>query len=208
MTLEQLRQKLSYQALLLAGFALLASALLGLADLNTKDAIKQRLAEDLQASLEQVIPKTYYDNDLLANKIIIVSKDDNIGADETLVYVARKQGKVSAVSFMLKALNGYSGTISLIMGIDVDGNILGVRVISHAETPGLGDKIELSKDDWVLSFNGHSLQNLSVKQWKVKKDGGVFDQFSGATITPRAVVGSVYQGLNFFKKHKAELVNH
>ncbi len=208
MNLETLRGKLSYQALLLAGFALLASALLGFADLGTKDAIAQRLAEDLQASLEQVVPKKYYDNNLLENKIIVPSKGENLGADETLVYVARKQGKVSAVSFMLKALNGYSGTISMIMGIDVDGNILGVRVISHAETPGLGDKIELSKADWILDFNGHSLNDLTIKQWKVKKDGGVFDQFSGATITPRAVVGSVYLGLKFFKKHKAELINH
>lgn len=208
MNLETLRGKLSYQALLLAGFALLASALLGFADLGTKDAIAQRLAEDLQASLEQVVPKKYYDNNLLESKIIVPSKDEGLGADETLVYVARKQGKVSAVSFMLKALNGYSGTISMIIGIDVEGNILGVRVISHAETPGLGDKIELSKADWILDFNGRSLDGLSVTQWKVKKDGGVFDQFSGATITPRAVVGSVYLGLKFFEKHKAELVNH
>lgn len=206
MNLEQLRSKLSYQTLLLAGFALLASALLGFADLKTHDEIVLRLAEDLQKSLEQVIPKKYYDNDLLEDKLIIASKDEGIGTDETTVYVARKDGKVSAVSFMLIASGGYSGDISLIMGIDKEGQILGVRVISHAETPGLGDKIEVEKSDWILDFNGRSLQNVRVEQWQVKKDGGEFDQFSGATITPRAVVHAVYKGLRFFEQHRAELI--
>ena len=85
--------------------------------------------------------------------------------------------------------------------------MLGVRVISHTETPGLGDKIEVTKSTWILSFNGPSLQNLSIEEWAVKKDGGTFDQFSGATITPRAVVNAVYRGLQFFKKHQAELLD-
>ena len=204
--LEQLKTRISYQSLLLAGFALLASALLGFADYNTRDVIKLRMEEDLRASLAEVIPASLYNNNMLEDIVIVASKEDKLGADETSVYMARMDGKVSAVSFRLQALGGYSGAISLIMGVDKEGNVLGVRVISHAETPGLGDKIEVSKSSWILSFNGYSLGNLSVDQWAVKKDGGKFDQFSGATITPRAIVNAVHQGLEFFKNHQAELL--
>lgn len=197
--LKKLRGNLTYQALLLGGFCLLGSALLSFGDVKTKDAIELRLAEDLKASLQQVIPQQYYDNDLLKDTLLIDS--------ETLVYLAKKDGKVSAVAFMVTTNRGYSGAIKSIIGIDKDGQVLGVRVITHAETPGLGDKIEEAKSDWILSFNGHSLTDLIEAQWKVKKDGGTFDQFSGATITPRAVVGSVYEGLQFFNQHRDELLN-
>ena len=92
------------------------------------------------------------------------------------------------------------------MGMDKDGAVLGVRVVAHAETPGLGDKIERGKSDWILSFDGRSLSNTSSERWRVKKDGGDFDQFAGATITPRAVVHGVESGLKFFQRHKAELL--
>jgi electron transport complex protein RnfG len=198
MKLEQLRGKLAYQTLLLGGFCLLGSALLSFGDIKTHDVIATRLAEDLKASLEQVIPAEYYDNDLLKDTLLINS--------ETLVYLAKKDGKVNAVAFMVTTNSGYSGAIKSIIGIDQQGQVLGVRVIAHAETPGLGDKIEEAKADWILSFNGHSLTDLTESQWKVKKDGGTFDQFSGATITPRAVVGSVYQGLQFFARHREALL--
>lgn len=205
-TFTELKTRISYQALLLAGFALVTSALLGVADFNTRDVINLRLEEDLRASLAEVVPQAMYDNNLLQDTVIIDSSRDALGADETQVYIGRKEGKVNAVSFRLIAPGGYSGTINLIMGIDKNAKVLGVRVISHAETPGLGDKIEVSKSNWILNFEGQSLQNLTIEQWAVKKDGGMFDQFSGATITPRAVVKAVYQGLKFFKNHQAELL--
>ena len=92
------------------------------------------------------------------------------------------------------------------MSVSRDGSIMGVRVIAHAETPGLGDKIEVAKDAWIRTFSGLSLDNQTTQQWAVKKDGGAFDQFSGATITPRAVVHAVHQGLNYFKTHRAEIL--
>jgi electron transport complex protein RnfG len=95
----------------------------------------------------------------------------------------------------------------MIVGIDRDGNILGVRVLSHKETPGLGDKIEVVKSPWILSFVGRSLDNLTVTQWAVKKDGGVFDQFAGATITPRKSVQATYRSLQLFKAYQAQLIN-
>ena len=93
------------------------------------------------------------------------------------------------------------------MGLDSNGEILGVRVISHTETPGLGDKIEIKKSKWILSFNGKSLDNVTYSEWNVKKDGGIFDQFSGATITPRKVVLAIKRGLEFYKSHREELLN-
>lgn len=204
--LEQLRPQLRYQAGILAGFALAAALLLGIADLATRGVIQTRLEEDLKASLEEVVPAELYDNNLLSDILTVPSSDANLGAAETVVYLAKKQGVVNAVSFKLAAPDGYAGPISLVMGVDKNGEILGVRVIAHVETPGLGDKIEISKSKWVLSFNGKSLNNLTVEQWAVKKDGGVFDQFAGATITPRKVVQAIKRGLDFYRLHQAELL--
>lgn len=204
--LERLRPQLHYQAGILAGFALAAALLLGLADLATRGVIQTRLAEDLKASLEEVVPAALHDNDLLADTLNLSSADANLGAANTLVYLAKKQGVVNAVCFKFVAPDGYAGPISLVMGIDRNGEILGVRVIAHVETPGLGDKIEISKSRWVLSFNGKSLDNLSVEEWAVKKDGGAFDQFAGATITPRKVVQAIKRGLAFYQQHQAELL--
>jgi len=204
--LERLRPQLKYQAGVLAGFALLGSLLLGVADFATRDVIKLRLEEDLKASLEEVVPADLYDNDLLADTVSLPSAEANIGAEQTTVYLAKKQGQFAAACFKFVAPDGYAGPIYLVMGVDKNGEILGVRVISHVETPGLGDKIELSKSKWALSFNGKSLDNLSVTQWAVKKDGGVFDQFAGATITPRKVVQAIKRGLEFYRSHQQQLL--
>jgi len=118
MSLTELKTRISYQTLLLAGFALLASALLGLADYNTRDVIKLRLEEDLRASLAEVIPDSFYDNNLLEDTVYIASKEDKLGTDQMMVYLGRKNGKVNAVSFRLVASGGYSGPINLIMGVD------------------------------------------------------------------------------------------
>ncbi len=204
--LEKLRPQLHYQTGVLAGFALVAALLLGMADLVTRDVIQLRLEEDLKAKLEEVIPTEMHDNDLLFDTVTLPSADANLGAAETIVYLAKKQGDVNAVCFKFVAPDGYAGAISLVMGIDKNGEILGVRVISHTETPGLGDKIEISKSKWILSFNGKSLDNVSFEQWAVKKDNGIFDQFSGATITPRKVVLAIRRGLEFYKANQATLL--
>ncbi|WAK01302.1 electron transport complex subunit RsxG [Methylobacter sp. YRD-M1] len=204
--LERLRPRLEFQTGVLAGFALIASLLLGITHCSTHDAIQQRLNEDLQKSLAEVVPSTLHDNDLLQDTVTVPSAEDNLGANETTVYIARKAGQVSAVCFKLAAPDGYSGIINMVIGINRDGEVLGVRVINHAETPGLGDKIEIAKSSWILDFNGRSLLGLTDAQWAVKKDGGVFDQFAGATITPRAVVKTVHRGLQFFNRHRNELI--
>ena len=204
--LERLRPRLEFQTGVLAGFALLASMLLGVTNCSTKGTIERRLAEDLQKSLEEVVPAALHDNDILQDTVTIPSAEYNIGSGETTVYIARKAGQITAFCFKFTAPDGYSGAINMVIGLDPDGNILGVRVINHAETPGLGDKIEVSKSNWILAFNGYSLSNLTRDQWAVKKDGGVFDQFAGATITPRKSVQAIYRSLQLFNAHQAELV--
>ena len=205
--LQRLRPKLEFQTGILAGFALIASVLLGVTNCSTEGTIQQRLDEDLISSLEEVVPADLHDNDMIKDTITIPSAEYNLGANETNVYVAKKSGSVTAVSYKFTAPDGYSGAINMILGIGRDGNILGVRVLSHKETPGLGDKIEVSKSNWILDFVGRSMDNLTPAQWAVKKDGGVFDQFAGATITPRKSVQAIYRALQLFKAHQAQLVN-
>jgi electron transport complex protein RnfG len=204
--LDSLRQRLDYQTYLLAAAGLLASLLLGIADLATRGSIDLRQQEDMLATLEQVLPAELRDNDLLRDVANIADTGEH-GLGATQVYLARKDGKVTAVAFKLSARGGYSGPITLVMGIDASGVVLGTRVIAHAETPGLGDKIERAKSNWIVAFSGRSLENTSTDRWRVRKDGGDFDQFAGATITPRAVVGGVREGLVFFQRHRAELLS-
>lgn len=204
--LVTLRPKLEFQTGILAGFALVASVLLGVTNCSTQDTVQQRLDEDLKHSLAEVVPTNLYDNDLLQDTLKVPSSQYNIGATETLVYKAKKAGEVTAVAFKFTAPDGYSGAIDMIIGIDRDGKVLGVRVLSHKETPGLGDKIELAKSNWILSFNGFSLENLSPEKWAVKKDGGQFDQFAGATITPRKSVQATYRSLQLFKDQQQTLL--
>ena len=202
----ELKQKMAYHPLLLGGIALIAGALLVFADAGTRDQIVERQAEDLRASLTQVVQDKEHDNKLLEDTVVLHAPLEFCDYKTGITfYRARLQGKIVAVSYRVIAM-GYSGAINIMMSVRRDGTIMGVRVISHAETPGLGDKIEAAKSDWVNHFSGMSLEKESPKQWAVKKDGGSLDQFSGATITPRAVVRAVHKGLLYFKAHRAEIL--
>jgi electron transport complex protein RnfG len=200
MKLEELRTKLGYQGLLLGGAALLTSVLLSFFSQATEADIKAAEAADLKQSLSQVLPGEY-DNDLLKDTVTLPGSQG-----EVLVYRARRAGKVEAVVYRVTG-HGYAGKIQCVMGVSREGKILGVRVISHKETPGLGDKIEPARGDWIHSFEGKYLGDPPADKWAVKKDGGVFDQFAGATITPRAVVKAVKGGLEFFDGNKAKLLD-
>ncbi|MEH6826056.1 MAG: electron transport complex subunit RsxG [Motiliproteus sp.] len=193
---------LGYPGLLLGVAVLLSTSLLAVGHLATKDAIIERQAEDLNASLSQVLPAALRDNDLLLAPLDLMRPE----GDLVRIYRAENQLSITAVAFSVSANDGYGGPIRLLLGVDAAGAILGVRVLSHTETPGLGDKIETTKSDWILSFEGHSLVNLSAKSWAVKKDGGQFDQFTGATVTPRAVINAVRRGLQFYQQHRAALL--
>lgn len=200
----------NHRAILMAGLLLAFSALLGTGLLNlTNDHSKPYIAENerlrLLASLNSVIPQHRYDNDLLTDTIEL-SEPDLLGMDELVnVYRARMKGEAIAIAFRVRAPDGYSGPIDLLVSIYADGTLSGVRVIKHKETPGLGDAIEIGRSEWIMNFNGRSRQNPKDEGWKVKRDGGVFDQLTGATITPRAVVKAVHKALKFYELHRDKL---
>jgi electron transport complex protein RnfG len=199
MNLADLRDRVGYQAGLLGVVALAASAALGLANQQTKEPIAAAQARDLEDSLRQVLPPERFDNDLLRDAIDV--KDQR---GSTLVYRATRGGQFSGAVFRVSG-RGYAGPIDLVMAVDQDGSVLGVRVTRHSETPGLGDKIEAAKNDWIRAFEGRSLERPAPARWQVRKDGGDFDQFAGATITPRAVVKAVREGLEFYAAHRGEI---
>ncbi len=193
--------RLMIHAVILGVFCLGFGIMLALTDMVTAKEIKLRAVEDTENSLAKVIPPGSYDNNLVAEAF----KMKNAEGKEITVYRATKGGKVTGVAYQIHG-SGYAGEMRLMLGVDPQGNILGVRVTAHKETPGLGDKIEEKKGPWITRFTGLSLGQPAVDKWKVKKDGGQFDQFAGATITPRGVVKAVRHGLEFFAAHKAELL--
>ena len=167
----------------------------------TEKDIAARAMEDRQNSLSQVIPDIIHDNNVVTNTLTMKNERDK----EITVYRATKEGKITGVAYEIFG-TGYAGEIKLMLGVDASGKVLGVRVLAHKETPGLGDKIDVKKTKWILDFDGLSLGSPPLEKWKVKKDGGHFDQFAGATITPRGVVKAVKEGLQFFDAHKAEML--
>ena len=195
------RNRIPYQGALLGITALLASATLVFAYLQTQPQIDKQHEADLTASLKAVLPGIEYDNDLLNDQVVI---NGGVGTDTTTVYRARQHGEVVAVVYQVIG-KGYAGDIAAVMGLDREGNITSVRVVSHHETPGLGDRIEQAKSSWIDNFTGKSLDNPDEKGWHVRKDGGDFDQFSGATITPRGLVAAIKAGLDLYAIHRAEI---
>lgn len=191
--------------LILTGFALVTTGLIAITFDETKPLIDEQRAQQKLTTLNEVIPPSLYNNQLYMDCITVSAP--TLGDEPKSVYRARMDGADMAVAIEFTAPDGYSGDIDLLAGIDANGDVLGVRALYHQETPGLGDKIEMSVSDWMLSFNGKSYNEDKAKRWQVKKDGGQFDQFTGATITPRAVVASVANALAYFNANEAMLFN-
>jgi len=190
---------------LLGFIALVGTALLsGVNELTHERILEQEKRRILQ-QLNEIVPFGSFNNDLLEDVIEIKNEVFFRHPAPVKVYRARMNAKAVAVLMILVAPDGYNGDIRLLVGINADGEVMGVRVISHRETPGLGDPIELEKNDWILGFNRKSLRNPATEDWKVKRDGGQFDQFTGATISPRAVVKAVHSSLVYFKNNKQAL---
>jgi len=192
-------------ALLLMLFALVGTLLVSVSHYQTRDQIRinERLA--LLRSMNELLPADQYDNELLTDTVALRSQY-LLGSDKAITfYRARKQGKPLVVLFTPIAVDGYSGSIKFLIAITYQGRVLGVRIISHTETPGLGDKIEQSRSNWVTHFSNKSLGNPDAIGWAVQRDGGDFPQLTGATITPRAIVKAIYKSLVFFKSHRDEL---
>ncbi len=202
-------QSMGKNSLLLALFALITALILASTDRVTEVRIAESERLAAQKALFEIVPLARHDNDLLVDLQPIPEQYwlalglDN-GGD---VHIARLDDQPVAAIVPSITTDGYSGDIAMIVGINFDGTVAGVRVVDHKETPGLGDKVELRKSDWILSFNGKSLNNPEISKWNVKKDRGDFDQFTGATITPKAVIHQIAKTLEYFEKDRERLLS-
>ena len=204
--MKMLGQSITRNGLLLGLFAVFTTLLIAGTFLQTRDRIieEQRRAEE--KALLQIVPRERHDNVMLDDTLALPASTPGLALqEEKRAYRARRDGKVVAVIIPATAPDGYSGAIDLIVGVNADGSVAGVRVLSHKETPGLGDKVDLKKSDWILGFDGRSLANPRPEKWAVKKDKGVFDAFTGATITPRSVIAATRRVLEYAQANRTEL---
>ncbi|MCM0612489.1 electron transport complex subunit RsxG [Marinobacter sediminum] len=197
-----LAQSIRRSAIGLGLFAVITGGTIAVTQAFTEQRIQEQAARAEAKALFEIIPESAHDNDLLKDTVQLPDSDRLATEGPLTVWVARRSGQPTGMIIPVIAPDGYSGSIRLLVGVDMQGKILGVRVTSHKETPGLGDRIETKKSDWILSFVGRSLGNPPNREWNVKKNGGEFDQFTGATITPRAVVKAVHKALIYFRKNR------
>lgn len=186
-------------------FAIITAGLIALTQLQTRERIIEQVKLAQSRALFEIVPLSEHDNDLLADAYWIEAKQLGLKSPRE-AYLAKQGGQVTTLILPVVAPNGYTAPIELIVGINSRGVLEGVRVVQHKETPGLGDKIETRKSDWIRAFTGKSLANTPDEQWAVKKDGGVFDQLTGATITPRAIVSAVHEALKFYQSNRESLL--
>ena len=203
MNTPEIRRSMLRNSLILGVFAVVTVGLVAFTQQSTAERIAQAERQARSDALAQILPAGSFDNNLLDSQREL--RHALLGPRPVPAWVATLDGQPAAVILQATAPDGYSGAIYLLVGIQADGRLSGVRVISHKETPGLGDKIELGKNPWIRSFDGKSLSQPEESGWAVKKDGGQFDQFAGATITPRAVVKAVHQALQYIDAHREEL---
>ncbi len=192
--------------LALLAFSIVGAFLLSGTQILTAPIINASEEKARNAMIAEVLPAGSFDNDLQKARLELPPSAELGSTEPSNAYVARKQGKTIGVVFETIAPEGYSGNIYLLVGVLADGTLSGVRVTQDKETPGLGDYIELAKSNWIKQFDGRSLSNPTPENWKVKKDGGVFAYYAGATISPRAVVKAVKLTLQYFAEHKGELL--
>lgn len=193
-------------AMNLLAFAMVGTIILALVYEYTKAPIAASETQARLSLISQIVPEPMYDNDIMDQQLLIDPHPLLGTQKQTVAYRAQQNGRPTAVVLQAVAPDGYSGKIKLILAVRVDGTLSGVRVVSHLETPGLGDFIDISKSDWITVFKGLSLSSTDEDDWQVEKDGGRFDHMAGATVTPRAVVKAVHKALQYFETHKQQLL--
>ncbi|MEX1221388.1 MAG: electron transport complex subunit RsxG [Idiomarina sp.] len=199
MTLSSMQKN----GLILAAFAVAATLLIVGTSLLTEDQIKAQQQQQLRTNLNAVLPPETYTNNLF-EECRLVTHQELGGNQPKHVYLAYQQQDFVGAAMEVTAPNGYSGAIQLLVAVYADGSVAGVRTLKHQETPGLGDKIERRKSDWIESFEGMQVNGADDSRWDVRKQGGVFDQFTGATITPRAVVHAVANAVQVFTENQSQ----
>lgn len=189
----------------LAAIAAVCTALVAFTYELTDEKIAENEQAWLEQSLEPALSGLYFDSGVSESKVTIPAPHELPGAEDAMVYRVYADETPVAALFVVSARDGYAGAIRLLIGIDADGAITGIHVLAHRETPGLGDLVESSKSDWVRQFDGRSLGDPRVEGWKIRRDGGEFDQLTGATVTPRAIVKAVRETLLYFDANSAAI---
>ena len=189
-------------------FAVFTAGLIALSYTATRDRAAANADAYAARTLYELVPESLFDQPIEQTDFSLLGSESAQGIDRLGLrqdrngFRAIRDGNVTAVVLPLTSRDGYTGDIDLLMAVDREGSLLGVRVVAHQETPGLGDAIEADRSDWILQFDGMSLRIPAPEQWAVRKDGGDFDQLTGATITPRAVVAAVKAGLTVFADNR------
>ncbi len=195
---EPARQPQRITAVLIVfAIALLLAALIAMVESATRERTRRNEQAWIQQRLDALVPPDRHDNDLLTDRIHVTSPDILGVPQPVTIYRARMQNQPVATVFHTFAPDGYHGTIELLVAIAYDGTLLGVQVVRHTETPGLGDQFENRRADWLEDFRGKSLNDPPQQRWSVRKDGGDFDAFTGATITPRAILRATRRALEY-----------
>jgi electron transport complex protein RnfG len=183
----------------LAVIAAVCTAMVALTWQLTAERIEKNKTEWLERSLQPALAGLFFDSGVTESMLVLQQPHELPGKDAAIIYRVYAADEPVAALFVVTARNGYAGPIRLLIGVEMDGTVTGVRVLEHRETPGLGDRIETEKSDWVLQFDGHSLRNPEAPKWAIRGDGGEFDQLTGASVTPRAIIKAIHQTLSYFE---------
>jgi electron transport complex protein RnfG len=189
----------------LAIVAAVCTSLVALTWQFTADRIETNKREWLERSLQPALAGLFFDSSVTESMITIPQPHELPGSDAAIIYRVYAGQKPVAALFVVSARDGYAGPIRLLVGVAMDGKVSGVRVLEHRETPGLGDRIETIKSDWVLQFDGHSLRDPEPAAWAIRDDGGQFDQLTGASVTPRAIINAIRQTLTYFEANSVAI---
>jgi len=191
--------------LTLAAIAALCTALVAFTYQLTEERIEANEQAWLERSLQPALSGLFYDGSVTESKIIVPPPHDLPGSDAAIIYRVYAQGEPAAALFVVSARDGYAGPIRILVGVDTEGMVTGVHVLEHRETPGLGDRVESTKSDWVKQFDGRSLVDPDPGGWAIKGEGGQFDQLTGASVTPRAIIKATKNTLLYYGAHRVEI---
>jgi len=182
----------------LAAIAAICTALVAFTYQLTDERIAANEQAWLEQSLQPALSGLFFDSGVSESMLTLPAPHELPGSEDAIIYRVYSGETPVAALFVVSARDGYAGAIRLLVGVDIDGSVTGVHVLAHRETPGLGDRIESEKSDWVMQFDGRSLTDPAIDDWKIRRDGGDFDQLTGASVTPRAVVKAIRETLQYF----------
>jgi len=189
----------------LAVIGAICTALVAITYQSTEQRIEANEKAWLERSLQPALSGLFFDSGVTESKIVLPPPHDLPGTDAAIVYRVYAESEPVAALFVVSARDGYAGPIRILVGVDTMGAVTGIHVLEHRETPGLGDRVESGKSDWVKQFDGRSLLDPEPSGWRIKGDGGQFDQLTGASVTPRAIIKAVKETLLYFDLNTDEI---